>query len=171
MKAHYITWIVLALLIGCRPVKEISTSEVMQNTDRVDSISLIESSVIKPLKIPMSQIKLTITPSRFDSLPPGAVFSDRSGQASVEIRKDADGNLNITASCDSLLLLVEEKNKEIYRLSATNKELSEKLQEQKEVKIREPTGWQWFWIYVGRLSFLAVMVWMGFKWFRNKWRR
>lgn len=48
-------------------------------------------------------------------LQPGAMFQDKSGQASVTVEKK-DSIIVVTAVCDSLQILVERQKTEIYKL-------------------------------------------------------
>lgn len=92
------------------------------------------------------------------SLPVGAGYSNRSGQASVNARRVEGDSIIITSTCDSLARQVVMLTEELTRIR-NDTEKQEKLPETKVVK--EPTGWQWFQIWIGRIAvalFILILV-------------
>jgi hypothetical protein len=98
-------------------------------------------------------------------LPPGAVYRAQDGQASATIKR-TDTGYEITANCDSLLLLVTNYEKEVYHLNSLNTALETKLKEQKTEIIKEPDGWQWFQIY----GFWVLAAFGGIRYLYNRFR-
>ena len=83
------------------------------------------------MKVPMSSVTLTIATDSLRSLPAGASYSERSGQASVKVsRKAATATepeyIYVYASCDSLQLQCERYERTIRNL---HREYGERLQE------------------------------------------
>lgn len=111
----------------------------------IDSVSELVEIRTEPVKVPMSAVTLTIATDSLRSLPVGASYSERSGQASVKVsRKAATATepeyIYVYASCDSLELQCERYERQIRnlhsqygerlnemqgRLSATSHELEE----------------------------------------------
>lgn len=88
----------------------------------VDSVTEKLITTVKPLTVPMSQASLHLDLTDLARMPAGSRYSDKKEQASVEAYQKGD-TLYITATCDSLLLLVESQYREIERLkSIVNKE-------------------------------------------------
>ncbi|WP_151908893.1 transthyretin-like family protein [Pseudoprevotella muciniphila] len=101
----------------------------------------------------MSSVTLTIATDSLLSLPSGASYSDRSGQASVKVsRKAATATdpeyIYIYATCDSLQLQCERYERYIRNLHKDYGEqlngmvtrLAEARQEVQEVKEKSPNG-------------------------------
>ncbi|WP_230201961.1 hypothetical protein [Bacteroides neonati] len=86
-------------------------------------------------------------------LPIGTGYNKRSGQASLDIRRGEGDTLTITATCDSLAREVIRLTEELTRIR-DDTEVSEKPPE----VVKEPTGWQWFWIRIGQLSVGAAAL-------------
>lgn len=93
-------------------------------------------------------------------LPAGASFHTASGRVHQTVIKTDQDELNFVSTCDSLLLLVESINKEVYHLSKENTALKTQLNERKEVIVREPSGWQWFQIYAGRILIILLTAYL-----------
>lgn len=107
------------------------------------------------------------------NLPLGASFQVSEGNATGTVTKNNDNTLEFTANCDSLTLLVESLEKEVYRFQSENLVLKDKLSEQKTEVVKEPSGWQWFQIYGFRLLLIiniAILLWQKVnlkKWFKS----
>lgn len=87
----------------------------------LDSVSELVEIRTEPLKVPMSAVTLTIATDSLRSLPIGASYTDRSGQASVSVlRKAATATepeyIYVYASCDSLELQCERYERTIRTL-------------------------------------------------------
>lgn len=139
-----------ALLIqSCGSTKGTTVS----HTNRTDSLMIREISLILPVTVPLTRADLRLNLSDVANLTPGAVFSDKNGQASVRVER-RDSIIYITATCDSLQVLCENKTREVYHLR--------ELLEKQETKIVEPPGW-WetfknnaFYIAVGMVLMLVI---------------
>lgn len=102
---------------------------------------------------------MRIPAQKLADLPAGAVFSNRSGRATVQARRLENGDIEVSATCDSLARVVVMQQEEITRIR--NETSSQELPPE---TIREPTGWQWFWIRTGQVSVaaLALQVLLGY---------
>ncbi len=116
---------------------------------------MIIENTVTPLVVPASLAEINVTVDALHSLPAGGSFQNTKGNATVSAKKEPDNSLTITAACDSLLLLLEEKSKEVYRFRLENTALKTTLNERKTEIIKEPNGFQWFQIWLGRV--LAVI--------------
>lgn len=118
--------------------------------------------------IPQTTATLTLTSIQIDELPVGATYQAKDGNASGTVRKTEENNIEFTANCDSLLVLIEELNKEVYHFQAENTALKTELMEQKIEVVKEPTGWQWFQIYGFWILVLYELVRILLKRFKLK---
>lgn len=85
------------------------------------------------MKVPMSAVTLTIATDSLRSLPAGASYSERSGQASVKVsRKAATATdpeyIYVYASCDSLQLQCERYERQIRNLHSQYGERQKEMQ-------------------------------------------
>lgn len=161
--------------------KEEQLSETML-TDSVirlsiDSVSELVEIRTELVKVPMSAVTLTIATDSLCSLPAGASYSERSGQASVKVsRKAATATepeyIYVYASCDSLQLQCERYERQIRnlhiqygeRLNEMQKRLAATSHELEEVKEKPPNaiGRALKWFFYGLLSGILVNLIIGF---------
>lgn len=80
-----------------------------------DSVMERVTTTTRPVTVPLSRVSLRLKEIQLSELEPGMMFRGKSGQASVQVEKK-DSTIYITATCDSLQLLVEQQKTEIYRL-------------------------------------------------------
>ena len=119
----------------------------------LDSVSELVEIRTAAVKVPMSMVRLTIATDSLRSLPSGASYSGRSGQASVKVSRKAatatePERIYVYASCDSLQLQCDRYERTISnmrkaygeQLSGTSTRLSEAKQEEKELKEKPPNG-------------------------------
>ncbi|RGS35975.1 hypothetical protein DWX97_14460 [Bacteroides cellulosilyticus] len=85
----------------------------------------------------------------------GTGFSKRSGQATVNVSRISGDSIEVTATCDSLARQVILLTEELVRI---RNETSEEVKELPPKVIKEPTGWQWFQIWTGRIAVLALVL-------------
>lgn len=64
-----------------------------------------------------------------------------------------NGDILATATCDSLERVVIRQQEELERVRRTSE-----LREKPPKVVREPTGWQWFWIRTGQLLLIGLPV-------------
>ena len=171
-------------LTGCAAHRKSVTKakeEQLSETIRTDSVirlaidSVIELVEIRtePVKVPMSAVTLTIATDSLRSLPAGASYSERSGQASVKVsRKAATATepeyIYVYASCDSLELQCEGYERQIRnlhsqygeRLNEMQGRLSATSHELEEVKQKPPNaiGTALKWFFYGLLSGISATI-------------
>lgn len=143
----------------------------------IDSVSELVEIRTEPVKVPMSAVTLTIATDSLRSLPVGASYSERSGQASVKVsRKAATATepeyIYVYASCDSLQLQCERYERQILNMSIVNSELERELSANKsatkhddeEVKEKPPNGiitslkWLLAGIIIGTISTIILFI-------------
>lgn len=139
----------------------------------IDSVSELVEIRTEPVKVPMSAVTLTIATDSLRSLPAGASYSDRSGQASVKVsRKAATATepeyIYVYASCDSLELQCERYERQIRnlhsqygeRLNEMQGRLSATSHELEEVKEKPPNviGTALKWYFYGLLSGILATI-------------
>ena len=139
----------------------------------IDSVSELVEIRTEPVKVPMSAVTLTIATDSLRSLPAGASYSERSGQASVKVsRKAATATepeyIYVYASCDSLQLQCERYERQIRnihsqygeRLNEMQGRLSATSHELEEVKEKPPNaiGTALKWYFYGLLSGILTTI-------------
>ena len=139
----------------------------------IDSVSELVEIRTEPMKVPMSAVTLTIATDSLRSLPAGASYSERSGQASVKVsRKAATATepeyIYVYASCDSLELQCERYERQIRnlhsqygeRLNEMQGRLSATSHELEEVKEKPPNaiGTALKWCFYGLLSGILTTI-------------
>ena len=139
----------------------------------IDSVSELVEIRTEPVKVPMSSVTLTIATDSLRSLPVGASYSERSGQASVKVsRKAATATepeyIYVYASCDSLELQCERYERQIRnlhsqygeRLNEMQGRLSATSHELEEVKEKPPNaiGTELKWYFYGLLSGILATI-------------
>ena len=88
-------------------------------------------------------------------IPVGTGFSRRSGQATVNVTRISEDSLEVTAACDSLarqILILTEENIRIRN------ELFREKEKPPPETVNEPTGFQWFQIWIGRTAVAALLL-------------
>ena len=143
----------------------------------IDSVSELVEIRTEPVKVPMSAVTLTIATDSLRSLPAGASYSERSGQASVKVsRKAATATepeyIYVYASCDSLMLQCERYERQIRnihsqydeRLNEMQNRLAATLHELEEVKEKPPNAigtalkWYFFGLLSGILATIIIII-------------
>ena len=112
-----------------------------------------EETLRKP--VPPSLAKTAFPTDLLKVIPVGTGFSRRSGRATVNVTRISPDSLEVTATCDSLAREVVRLTEELTRIR------SETEQQEKELPpkvVREPTGWQWFQIWTGRVAVLLLVL-------------
>ena len=137
----------------------------------IDSVSELVEIRTEPVKVPMSAVTLTIATDSLRSLPSGASYSGRSGQASVKVsRKAATATepeyIYVYATCDSLQLQCERYERTIRNLHKDYGEqlnglkirLAESKQEFRELEEKppNPVGMSFKWFVYGLLVGILI---------------
>lgn len=93
--------------------------------------------------------------NQLDALPKGAGYNGRSGQATVNVRRISEDSVEVTATCDSLARQVMVLTEELTRI---RNDTSVEVKEPPPVVVKEPTGWQWFQIWIGRIAVVVLIL-------------
>lgn len=101
---------------------------------------------MKPLRVKSSQVSLRLSENDVAGLMPGAPLERKSGQANVRVER-RDSLIYITATCDSLLFLIESRDREIVR-----------LKEVLESRVTEKSPAMWDRIKTGLVYFVIGLV-------------
>lgn len=73
----------------------------------------------------------------------------------MNVTRISGDSIEVTATCDSLARQVILLTEELVRIR------NETLEEVKELPpevIKEPTGWQWFQIWIGRIAVIVLIL-------------
>ena len=157
--------------------EQILETALTASATRLDSASEVVEIRTEAVKVPMSSVTLTIATDSLRSLPAGASYSERSGQASVKVsRKAATATepeyIYVYASCDSLQLQCERYERQIRnihsqydeRLNEMQNRLAATLHELEEVKEKPPNAigtalkWYFFGLLSGILATIIIII-------------
>lgn len=157
--------------------EQILETALTASATRLDSASEVVEIRTEPVKVPMSAVTLTIATDSLRSLPAGASYSERSGQASVKVsRKAATATepeyIYVYASCDSLMLQCERYERQLRnlhseydeRLNEMQNRLAATLHELEEVKEKPPNAigtalkWYFFGLLSGILATIIIII-------------
>ena len=157
--------------------EQILETALTASATRLDSASEVVEIRTEAVKVPMSSVTLTIATDSLRSLPAGASYSERSGQASVKVsRKAATATepeyIYVYASCDSLMLQCERYERQIRnlhseyseRLNEMQNRLAATLHELEEVKKKPPNAigtalkWYFFGLLSGILATIIIII-------------
>ena len=157
--------------------EQILETALTASATRLDSASEVVEIRKEPVKVPMSSVTLTIATDSLRSLPAGASYSERSGQASVKVsRKAATATepeyIYVYASCDSLQLQCERYERQIRNLHSQYDERLNEMQnrlaatshELEEVKEKPPNAigtalkWYFFGLLSGILATIIIII-------------
>ena len=145
--------VLITLLVLC--ATSCRSPKGLTQTQRSDSIQSTRRSEMILMPIPSSTTQVTIPAQALTTLPRGAGYSSRSGQAAVTIDRGRGDTIVVTATCDSLsrqVILLEE---ELTRVRGET--VKEQIPPQVSI-LHEPTGWQWFQIWTGRIAVAALVL-------------
>lgn len=121
-------WLALAsIMLNALFVASCGSTKKMTESARatVDSVLLKEVRQVINIPIPLSKVELKIPTQNLHSLPPGASFSEKKGQAGIRVEAVGD-TVYVSATCDSLQVQCERYEKELTRIrSDTDKQVTE----------------------------------------------
>lgn len=140
------------------------TRQITQSNQREvrDSVIIREVREVIPVTIPESKAEIEIPIESLRNLPEGATFTEKQGQARVEVvYVHVPGETEyivVTATCDSLQVLCKNLQREIYQLR------EESEVEKTEIKADNfKKGFTWGAVSVGLLVLLAALAWATIK--------
>ena len=121
-------WLALAsIMLNALFVASCGSTKKMTEIARVtvDSVLLKEVRQVINIPIPLSKVELKIPTQNLHSLPPGASFSEKKGQAGIRVEAIGD-TVYVSATCDSLQVQCERYEKELTRIrSDTDRQVTE----------------------------------------------
>jgi hypothetical protein len=100
-------------------------------------------------------------------LPAGASYTAADGRAKADITRAGEA-FRFTASCDSLILFLEETTTEVYRLTKENDLFKSELNRVETVEVRRLTFWDNLQIWMGRILLLALLSFLAYRRFKAK---
>lgn len=127
----------------------------LEKTTSLDSLRDVRRFALIQQPIPPSLAKTAFPTAILNRIPIGTGFSARSGQATVNVNRISGDSIEVTATCDSLareVIVLTEENTRIRN------ELLEKEEDPPPEVVHEPTGWQWFQIWIGRITLLTLSL-------------
>ena len=140
------------------------TKQIVQSSQQQirDSVVIREVLEVIPVTIPESKVEITIPTESLRNLPEGASFTEKQGQASVEVvYVNVPGETEyiiVTATCDSLQVLCNNLQREIYQLREDTEI------EKSEIKTDNfKSGFRWGAISAALLAVLLVLAWTAIK--------
>mgnify|MGYP000016156686 CR=1 FL=1 len=152
-------WLALLLVVtgtialsvtSCR-----SPGRLTRNSLVTDSLQGRSGFALLQQPVPPSVARTAFPTKILTSIPVGTGFSKRSGQATVNVNRISEDSLEVTATCDSLARQVIMLTEELTRI---RNETSSAVETLPPEVIREPTGWQWFQIWTGRLAVAVLLL-------------
>lgn len=147
---------ILAVLLAIAPfVMSCKSPTRLEKTISLDSLRDVKRFALIQQPIPPSLAKTAFPTAILNRIPVGTGFSARSGQATVNVNRISGDSIEVTATCDSLAREVILMTEELTRI---RNETSEETEELPAKVIREPSGFQWFQIWVGRLAVLSLIL-------------
>ena len=137
-----------------RAVEKSKSPKRLEKTTSLDSLYSARGFVLIQQPVPPSIAKTVFLAGTLKSIPIGTGFSTRSGQATVNVTRVSEDSVEVRATCDSLAREVIYLREELTRI---RNETGEEVEEPPPQIVKEPTGWQWFQIWTGRMA-VAVLV-------------
>lgn len=139
------------------------------HTNRVvsDSVSETLEVTTEDVIVPASSVTLTIVKDSLLSLPAGASYSGRSGQASVRVSRQAatasePEYIYVDASCDSLLLACARYERRIRNLRQVYNAEVGRLEEELEATKEEEREWKEDRLFLSLVVGLGLLGMIGF---------
>lgn len=132
-----------------------SPGQMTDSSQSSDSLRSVKGFALIQQPVPPSIAKTAFPTGMLATIPVGTGFSRRSGQATVNVNRISEDSVEVTATCDSLarqIILLSEENTRIRN------ELFEKKEDPPPKIVHEPTGWQWFQIWTGRIFGLYLLL-------------
>ena len=143
-------------LPGCGSTKTAQSRQVESAQAHTDSVSVVLERLTRVIPVPASRATLALSFDNLLRLPAGAEFVQKSGQASVSVKR-SEGGVTASATCDSLTLLAEELRTEIFRLNVEKASFKSEESEVKIVEVNRLTLWQAIQIWAVRIC-LGLLV-------------
>lgn len=118
-----------------------------------DTLQERRSAQLTLMPVPLSRTTMELPLPQLQNLPLGASYSSQDGQSRLSVTRSRGDTLVLTATCDSLARQVIFLTEELTH-ARSKREAEQKL----PPASRSPTGWQWFWIRLGQLSAIVMLI-------------
>lgn len=132
-----------------------SPGQLTRTVSGTDSLQSRRGFALLQEPVPPSMAKTVFPTEILNAIPIGTGFSKRGGQATVNVTRISGDSIEVTATCDGLARQVILLTEELVRI---RNETSEEVKELPPKVMKEPTGWQWFQIWTGRIAVLALVL-------------
>ena len=146
------TMLIALSVASCKSQGQLTRSVI--NTDSLQSRS---GFALLQEPVSPSMVKTVFPMGMLKQIPVGTGFSKRSGQATVNVIRMPGDSIEVIATCDSLarqlILLTEE-------LTRIRNDTQEEVEELPPEVIKEPAGFQWFQIWIGRVAVVVLILWV-----------
>lgn len=150
-------WLALAsIMLNALFVASCGSTKKMTESARVtvDSVLLKEVRQVINIPIPLSKVELKIPTQSLHSLPPGASFSEKKGQAGVKVEAIGD-TVYVSATCDSLQVQCERYEKELTRI---RNDTDRQVTEIKKNSVQTLFKWCLIGFVAGIISTITVII-------------
>lgn len=150
-------WLALAsIMLNALFVASCGSTKKMTESARatVDSVLLKEVRQVINIPIPQSKVELKIPTQSLHSLPPGASFSEKKGQAGVKVEAIGD-TVYVSATCDSLQVQCERYEKELTRIRS---DTERQVTEIKKNSVQTLFKWCLIGFVAGIISTITVII-------------
>ena len=150
-------WLALAsIMLNALFVASCGSTKKMTESARatVDSVLLKEVRQVINIPIPQSKVELKIPTQNLHSLPPGASFSEKKGQAGVKVEAIGD-TIFVSATCDSLQVQCERYEKELTRIRSDTERQATEI---KKNSVQTLFKWCLIGFVAGIISTITVII-------------
>lgn len=150
-------WLALAsIMLNALFVASCGSTKKMTESARVtvDSVLLKEVRQVINIPIPQSKVELKIPTQNLHSLPPGASFSEKKGQAGVKVEAIGD-TVYVSVTCDSLQVQCERYEKELTRI---RNDTDRQVTEIKKNSVQTLFKWCLIGFVAGIISTITVII-------------
>lgn len=150
-------WLALAsIMLNALFVASCGSTKKMTESARatVDSVLLKEVRQVINIPIPQSKVELKIPTQNLHSLPPGASFSEKKGQAGVKVEAIGD-TIYVSATCDSLQVQCERYEKELTRIRSDTERQATEI---KKNSVQTLFKWCLIGFVAGIISTITVII-------------
>lgn len=106
------------------------------------------------IPIPLSKVELKIPTQSLHSLPPGASFSEKKGQAGLKVEAIGD-TVYVSATCDSLQVQCERYEKELTRIRSDTERQATEI---KKNSVQTLFKWCLIGFVAGIISTITVII-------------
>ncbi|MCL2651897.1 MAG: hypothetical protein FWD60_12875 [Candidatus Azobacteroides sp.] len=155
---------IIFLLSSCKTQKTVENEQEKQfisaSKTVSDSTVYRQKSEMKIETVKADTVKLNLNPADVATLPTGASYSQKSGRAVINVRHTDNGNIDITATCDSLSVFYESLTVEYEHYRKVSSDSIDVLNKE-IVKIKsQPVVGDTFWAKIkkGAIAITGIVI-------------